>query len=214
MPSRSSSNQTDQGSDISATQSTSLAAGDDTPLTPSPLISVDDSVLQFYITTFCPHYRNRNVLESAIAFMREHEAPRHLLLAYVYGLRSRLQSNPEDQVEAQSHLGRGTNILWNRLQTDDLASSDANIQAVLLLIAYTADFGQPSEVRVHTDALRTMIDQRGGLDAFGHNPVLQQQLWAIEHSREIHLTFDCEQSCQNALRFPGDLRLCTGTETA
>ncbi|KIV77607.1 hypothetical protein PV11_09396 [Exophiala sideris] len=214
MPSRSSSNQTDQGSDISATQSTSLAAGEDTPLTPSPLISVDDSVLQFHITTFCPHYRNRNVLVSAIAFMREHEAPQHLLLAYVYGLRWRLQSNPEDQVEAQSHFGRGTNILWNRLQTVDLASSDANIQAVLLLIAYTADFGQPSEVRVHTDALRTMIDQRGGLDAFGHNPVLQQQLWAIEHSREFHLTFDCEQSCQNALRFPGGLRLRTGTETA
>jgi len=238
VPSRSSSNQTDQGSDF-ATQSTSLASGEDTPLTPSPAISVDDAVLQFCkcppdhsryfahgwyieangivrpdIPTFCSHYRKRNFLESAIAFMREHEAPRYLLLAYVYGLRWRLQSNPQDLVDAQSQLGRGTNILWNRLQADGHASSDPNIQAVLLLIAYTADFGQSSELRVHTDALRTMVEQRGGLDAFGHNPVLQGQLWAIEQSREFHLTFDCEQSCQNALRFPHGLGLRVGTRAA
>ncbi|KAI1622486.1 hypothetical protein EDD37DRAFT_651760 [Exophiala viscosa] len=239
LPSRSSSNQTDQESDISATQFSSLTVGEDTPLTPSPAISVDDTVLQFCecppelsrcfvhgwhidtndivppdSNTFCSHYRNRNVLESAMTFMREHEAPRHFLLAYIYGLRWTLQSNPQDQVDAQSHLGRGTNLLWNRLQTAGHASSDANIQAVLLLIAYTADFGQSSEVQVHRDALRTMVEQRGGLDTFGHNPVLQQQLWAIEQSREFHLTFDCGQPCQNALRFPDGLGLRTGTEVA
>jgi hypothetical protein len=141
--------------------------------------------------------------------MCEHEAPRHLLLAHAYALRWKLQANPQDQVDTQSHLGRGTNILWNRLQMAGSASSDANIQAVLLLIAYAADFGQSSEVRFHADALRTMIEQRGGLDAFAHNPALEQQLGAIEQSREFHLTFDCETSCQNALRFPDGLRLRT-----
>lgn len=47
LPSRSSSNQTDQESDVSVTQSTSVGAGEDTPLTPSPAISPDDAVLHF-----------------------------------------------------------------------------------------------------------------------------------------------------------------------
>lgn len=113
----------------------------------------------------------------------------------------------QDQVDAESYLGRGTNILWNRLRMPGDASSDANIQAVLLLVAYTADFGQASEVRLHADALRTMVDERGGIDAFGHNPALQHQLWAIEGSRESHLTLDCEPTCPRPLRFPDGLRL-------
>lgn len=125
-------------------------------------------------------------------------------------MRWRLQASPEtvqDQVEAQSHLGRGTNILWNRLRMPGHASSDSNIQAVLLLLAYTADFGQSSEIRLHADALRTMIDQRGGLESFGHNPALQQQLWTIERSRKFHLTLGCDAPCTNPLRFPEGLRL-------
>lgn len=163
----------------------------------------------------CEHFSTRDILDAAIAYINEHDAARHLLLAHAHAMRWRLQASPEtvqDQVDAQSHLGRGTNILWNRLRMPDHASTDSNIQAVLLLLAYTADFGQPSEVRLHADALRTMIEQRGGFDSFGHNPPLQQQVWAIEISRQYHLTFGCEPTCTNALRFPDGLRLRTPGE--
>lgn len=152
----------------------------------------------------------RELFDAAIVFMREHEASTQLLLAYAYSMRSRTQFGPEiaeDQVAAQRHLGRGTNILWNRLRMQGHASSDANIQAVLLLVAYTSDFGQTDEYQIHAEALRTMVDQRGGLDVFGHNPALQQQLWAIERSRTYHLTLECDSTCPDPLRFPDGLRL-------
>ncbi|KIW17747.1 hypothetical protein PV08_04942 [Exophiala spinifera] len=137
--------------------------------------------------------------------MREHEASRNLLLAYAYAARWRVNSSPEtvqDQVDAQTHFGRGTNLLWNRLRAADNASSDANIQAVLLLLVYTADFGQQSELHFHARALQTMIEQRGGIEAMSHNPTLQYQLRIIDQSRQFHLTLACEPSCPNALRFP------------
>lgn len=143
--------------------------------------------------------------------MLEHEISRHFLLAYAFAMRWKLHSSPEtvqDQIDAQSHLSRGTNALWNQLRLAGAnASSDPIIQAVLLLLTYTADFGQAREVRLHEDALRTMLTQRGGINAFGHNPILQQQLWAIETSRAFHLTFGCESACTSPLRFPDGLRL-------
>ena len=92
------------------------------------------------------------------------------------------------------------------------ASSDANVQAVLLLLAYTADFGQPDEVVLHANALRTMISQRGGIEAFVHNPALHQQLLGIERSRRHHLTYDCIADCPDPLRFPTGLRLFQGED--
>ncbi len=145
-----------------------------------------------------------------MASMQEHDASRNLLIAYAYAVRCRLSSSSEgasDQIDAQSYLGRGTNILWNRLHMPGHASTDANIQAVLLLVAYTADFGQAGDVRLHADALRTMVEQRGGIDSFGHNPALQHQLWAIEVSRQFHLTLGCAPTCPRPLRFPDGLRL-------
>ena len=147
--------------------------------------------------------------------MQENDASRYLLLAYAYSMRSThpaADQDPQDQVDAQTNLGRGTNVLWNRLRMPGHASSDANVQAVLLLVAYTADFGQPSEVRLHADALRTMIDQRGGVDAFSHRPALRYQLQAIEGSRRFHMTLDCESTCPDPLRFPDGLRLRQGGE--
>ncbi|KIX96125.1 uncharacterized protein Z520_08380 [Fonsecaea multimorphosa CBS 102226] len=173
-------------------------------------ISTDDSVLEFFRATFCDHYQSSDVLESALVFMLENEASRHLLIAYAYAMRrSRAvaEENSQDQVEAERNLSRGTNILWNRLQMPGHASSDANIQAVLLLVAYTADFGNANEVRLHADALRTMIEQRGGVDAFTHNPALHHQIWVIETSRRFHLTLDCESTCPDPPRFPDGLRL-------
>jgi hypothetical protein len=142
--------------------------------------------------------------------MREDEVTRHLLYAYAYALRWKLHSSPEtvqDQVDAQSNLGWGTNMLWNRLRLSGHEATDAVIQAVLLLMVYTYDFGQISEVELHANALRVMIQQRGGIDAFGHNPALQQQLCQVEKSRAFHLTLPCETSCTDALRFPDGLGL-------
>ncbi|KAH0847967.1 hypothetical protein AYO21_03666 [Fonsecaea monophora] len=202
-----------------AVSSTSEAAADSAlemlPSTSQIIASTDDSVLEFFRATFCDHYQSSDMLESALVYMLENEVSRHLLLAYAYAVRrarSVAEENPQDQVEAERNLGRGTNILWNRLQMPGAASSDANIQAVLLLVAYTADFGDTSEVRLHADALRTMINQRGGVDAFTYNPALQHQLWVIEVSRRFHLTLDCESTCPDPLRFPDGLRLRAGGE--
>lgn len=145
-----------------------------------------------------------------MTFMREHESSRHILLAYAYAMRWKLQSSPdtvEDQVDAQTNLGRGTNILWNQLRLSGHESSDSIVQTVLLLVVYTADFGQANEVQLHIDALRTMVAQRGGINAFGHNPALQQQLWVLGNSRSFHLAFDCEDRCTSTLRFPTGLVL-------
>lgn len=204
-----SSNPTDQESETSQSRSDSIV---EMELSQPPPLSTpqDDPIIQFYSSTFCHHNTARGMLDAAVAYMFEHEAPRHLLLAYAYAMRWKLHASPEtvqDQVDAQSHLSRGTNVLWNRLQSSAHSSSDAVIQAVLLLLVYTADFGQMSEMRLHQDALRTMLNQRGGINAFGHNPTLQQQLWAIETSRAFHLTFGCEASCTSELRFPDGLRL-------
>ncbi|EXJ95980.1 hypothetical protein A1O1_01105 [Capronia coronata CBS 617.96] len=208
-PSRTSSTQTEQETETSTTTSETTSNTDTAP-TVGPLISDEDIILQYYRLTFCQQSTSRDIFDGAVAYILEHDAARHLLLAHAYATRWRLQASPEtaqDQVEAESHLGRGTNILWNRLRMPGHASSDSNIQAVLLLLAYTADYGQSSEIRLHADALRTMIEQRGGLDAFGHNPGLQQQLWTIERSRQYHLTLDCTHACTIGLRFPDGLPL-------
>jgi hypothetical protein len=165
---------------------------------------------------FCAHHQSADICQSCVDFMQENDTSRYLLHAYAYALRSHRSTtgeNPQDEVDAQRHLGRGTNILWNRLQVPEQASSDANIQAVLLLVAYTADFGQPNEVRLHVDALRTMTDQRGGTDAFTHNPALHHQLLALGESRRFHLTLDCGHNCPDPLRFPDGLHLRPGGDT-
>ncbi|KIX00216.1 uncharacterized protein Z518_10354 [Rhinocladiella mackenziei CBS 650.93] len=202
-----------EGPASQASRSVSIPASESLPVaTPStsPPIAAEDAILQFLSTTLCAHAESREPFDAAIRFMREHEASRCLLLAYSYALRWRLHGSPEtaqDHVDAQSNLGRGTNILWNQLQVSGHASSDANIQAVLLLVTYTSDFGQANEEQLHVDALRTMVDQRGGVDAFGHNSALQRQLWAIGNSRVHHLTLSCDLSCPERRRFPNGLRL-------
>ncbi|KAJ9605100.1 hypothetical protein H2200_010490 [Cladophialophora chaetospira] len=182
---------TDQAGAEATAETTSFQAG----------ISRDDEVLNFH------------QFESTVAYMMENDTSRYLLLAYAYAMRrSRLgaDENSQDQVNAQTNFGRGTNILWNRLRMPGHASSDANVQAVLLLLAYTADFGQADEVRLHADALRTMVDQRGGVAAFATNPALLHQLLGIEESRRFHLTLNCEIDCPDPLRFPNGLGLRPG----
>lgn len=171
---------------------------------------LEDNIFPTVDSSICQHYQARELYDSVITFMLENDASRHLLLAYAYALRARhpvAGGNTQDQLNASANFGRGTNILWNRLQMPGHASSDANVQAVLLLVAYTADFSQQSDVNLHADALRTMVNQRGGIDAFSSNPTLQRQLLTIERSRRFHLTLDCDTDCPDSIRFPDGLQL-------
>ena len=106
---------------------------------------------------------------------------------------------------AQQYFGRGTNLLWNRLRDGHNASSDVNIQAVLLLVSYAADFGQTGEADIHIDSLRTMVSERGGIDGLQINQTLHWQLQMIDMSRRHHLTLSCVAECQEPLRFPNGL---------
>ncbi|ETN38767.1 uncharacterized protein HMPREF1541_06805 [Cyphellophora europaea CBS 101466] len=138
-------------------------------------------------------------------FMRADEASTQLLLAYCYAISAQRQQNSdvatEQRQQAQQYFGRGTNILWNRLRNPRHASSDANIQAVLLLVVYTSDFGQADEVNIHAEALRTMVVQRGGVRMID-STVLRSQLENIQTSRKFHLTFGPDHACTAPRRFP------------
>ena len=149
-------------------------------------------------------------LEAVIAFIRLDEVSTQLLLAYADTLRARLQETPssthQDQQSAQIYLTRGTSLLRNRLRDSTTASSDANIQAVLLLVTYSADFGSSTEVDIHADALRTMVQQRGGLEALSASgtgsALLHRQLVEMDSARRYHLTLACQEDCCRELRFP------------
>jgi len=143
--------------------------------------------------------------DDVMTHLRSDEASRSLLLAYAFATRQRMFATPEgeqDSENSQTYYGRGTSILWSRLADRRHASSDSNIQAVLLLVAYTSDFGQPNEVEIHANALRAMVTQRGGVDSFAHSPPLQHQISAIETSRTFHLTLLCGTFCPSPRRFP------------
>ena len=84
------------------------------------------------------------------------------------------------------------------------SSDDANIQAVLLLVAYAADNGSPQEVSIHLGALFRMIGDRGGMEMLAStaDSALMLQLKAISKSRRLHLTLDCGVDCPGQPRFP------------
>lgn len=153
----------------------------------------------------CPHTAHEQLFRALITFLRCDEACTQLLLAYCHAARAKKQSAraeaEKDQQAAQQRFVHGTNILWNRLRDPSHASSDVNIQAVLMLVAYTSDFGQTNEVDIHADALRTMVRQRGGIDALQNNSILHQQLQMLDTSRTDHLTLDCVTGCSRPLRF-------------
>ena len=138
------------------------------------------------LDSLCTH-TDKQQYESVVDFLRTDEACAQLLLAYCYAMRGKFQPEPDlvesDQQTAQQYFGRGTNTLWQRLRDSRTASSDVNIQAVLLLVTFTSDFGQPGEADIHAGALRTMISERGGIGAINSNPVLRQQLDALDTSR-------------------------------
>jgi hypothetical protein len=75
------------------------------------------------------------------------------------------------------------------------------MQAVLLLVAWTSDFGQQGEVEIHADALRTMVAERTHAGVIS-NPTLRAQLESISTSRKFHLTLGFEHECDAPRRFP------------
>ena len=162
-----------------------------------PLTSVD-------LEHLCPH-AERSRHEAVIAYVQTDKACTQLFLAYCFAKRARCwlyaaQREHNEQM-AQEHFNQGTNILWNRLRDPAQGSLDVNIQAVLLLVAFTSDFGQSGESDIHADALRTMISERGGLASITGNDILQQQLEAVDISRVWHLTLGCQSACEARFRF-------------
>lgn len=136
------------------------------------------------------------------------EASTCLLSAYVLACRGAISPGgptESDLNDAQRLYGQGTRLLGNRLTNPQTASSDGNIQAVLLLIAYAADTGSAEEVPIHFGALSRMIKERGGLPALEEqiDSTLRMQVRAISHSRRHHLTLGCTPGCPYETRFPG-----------
>lgn len=139
-------------------------------------------------------------------------ASRSLLLAYTIAAKGQRAEGPqseENRNKAHKYYGQGTRLLRDRLTMPETASSDENIQAVLLLIAYASDAGSFEEVSIHTSALSRMLKQRGGLETLQAevDPTLMLQLRAVSSSRVRHLTFDCSTSCTYELRFPSGIEM-------
>jgi hypothetical protein len=157
------------------------------------------------LRNLCGANTNQGLHDAVVAYIRTDEASTQLLLAYCYAISAQRHHSGETAAlhreHAHQYFGRGTNILWNRLRDSRNASSDANIQAVLLLVAYTSDFGQPNEVEIHADALRTMVAQRTQQGAIA-NSTLRGQLESIQSSRKFHLTLETEHECDAPQRFP------------
>jgi hypothetical protein len=102
--------------------------------------------------------------------MRSDQASMHLLLAYAYATRWFVQTGSGRDLKSSLHsYGRATRILSERLRSRENNYSDVNVQTLLLLLAYTSDFSQASESQIHIEALRAMIEQRGGVGSFINN---------------------------------------------
>lgn len=133
---------------------------------------------------------------------------RTLLLACILlsrGSRSGIEASAEaDFNNAHRYYGHGTRLFREQLSDSETASSDENIQAVLLLIAYASDAGYVVEGRIHLGALSRMVEQRGGLGILEleSDPVLFMQLQALPRSRRFHLTTGSITHCTHELRFP------------
>lgn len=166
---------------------------------------IDNMLNKAVLQNLCRQSTTDPVQSAIIIFIRSDEACTQLLLAYSYAIsatrRPDSESAQRDLQIAQRYFGRGTNLLWNRLRDPRNASSDVNIQAVLLLVAYASDFGNQNEVEIHADALRTMVAQRRGSSAIT-NSILRSQLESIEATRRFHLTLGFIHDCNAPPRFP------------
>lgn len=188
-------------------ESTILLSLPTRPSADSPLLS--DRLVEDYLLHLCPFADKGNV-QRVIKYIEDGDSCSKTLLFAVMLLSINLSSTEnrgraEDE-ETQQLYGKGTRLLRERLTDPEAASSDENMQAVLLLIAYAADTGSDSEVPIHLEALSRMVKERGGLEAIAPNmnPVLMMQITAVPRSRHYHLTLGCRSECLHKLRFlPG-----------
>ena len=109
------------------------------------------------------------------------EIGRRVLDAYQLAIRAQSlpQRNPqhwEARERALEQVNLVLGVLRQRLASEHEGYSDQTIQAVLVLFVYASRFQTPDEATSHRTALERMISLRGGLDSFGHNLILAQQL--------------------------------------
>jgi len=156
----------------------------------------------------CPHQTYHIRCDQIVAHARRDEASAYLLISYFLSTQARTRSGDDtfwqENATAMEYRGRGQNMLMQRLQDPRQASSDANIQAVLLLIALVSDFGDRGETRIHINGLKNMITQRGGLSQFAHEPFLESQIREIKLSKSLHLPLECGPDCPNTPRFSAE----------
>ena len=188
-------------------QPLNYSAPESLSLSPQVPVSAERGlIIQNYLQNICESIRTDPLRPLVIAFICREEVCTELLLAYCYatfaGRNQRQQIIEEQELRlARRHMGRGTNLLWNQLRDRGHASSHVNIQAVLLLVAYTSDFGQGNEVDNHADALRTMVAERNGVAGIQNN-VLRTQLASLDATRKFHLTLASCRGCEAPMRFP------------
>ena len=124
------------------------------------------------------------------------------MVSYRLSLRSQSSKNSwQDRVASLQYWSQGQNVLTQMLDGPLEASSDAIAQAVLMLIALARDFGSREEAQIHICGLKNMINQRGGISQFTHNPFLKRQLKNLATARMYHATLSCEPDCAHPFRF-------------
>jgi hypothetical protein len=109
------------------------------------------------------------------------EIGRRVLDAYQLAIRAQSlpQRNPQHWEAREGSLKQVNlvlGVLRQRIASKHEGYSDQTIQAVLVLFVYASRFQTPDEATSHRTALERMISLRGGLDSFGHNLILAQQL--------------------------------------
>lgn len=91
----------------------------------------------------------------------------------------RRQSYTITNTQLSTHFTKAVHLLRQRLIFDDDGTrfSDITISTVLGLAVYAYLTGERKATECHLSALRTMIDFRGGLDAFWHSGKLLLELF-------------------------------------
>ena len=167
------------------------------------MVAPPKSDLMCFADSFgCSHLALHEQRAEIVSKIISDEASTFLLIAYLLtskGNARRTRSSQDDITTSIEYRSRGQDILLQRLLDVSQASSDMNIQAVLILVALVGDFGESSEVNIHINGLRNIVNQRGGL-ARVLDPTLQRQLRSLATSKKLHLTLECP-FCDMPVRF-------------
>ena len=153
------------------------------------------------VTIPCPAREEPDQIHDIVSSIRADEASIYLLIAYALALQASSKSTAShagDDANSSDYRSRGQDLVLRKLQDPMQASSNSNIQAVLILIALVSDFGDPSETFIHVNGLLDMVTQRGGVQQM-QDHLLVMQLQTLRISRALHLTLGCV--CESSFRF-------------